>query len=72
MTACPVVRGTGLQDGEIVIMVDPLALETTGRRRRAATVVAVLLVAALVGGAFAAVRSGLVERTAARMPWASA
>jgi hypothetical protein len=53
-------------------MVDVHARQAGARRWHAAPVVAVLLVAALVGGAFAAVRSGLVERTAARLPWASA
>src|SRR3712207_3996332 len=53
-------------------MIDPRASEPTGRRRRAVPVAAVLLVTALVAGGFAAVRSGLVERTAAWMPWASA
>ncbi len=62
----------GPQDGELVIMVDSTPAAATARRLRAAPVVAVLLVVALAGGAVAAVRSGLVERTAGWLPWASA
>jgi hypothetical protein len=53
-------------------MIDPTAAAAPTRRLRAVPVVVVLLVVALAGGAVAAVRSGLVERTTAWMPWAAA